>query len=60
MRAIAPVLPFGHAQPTFLLDEVEEHDLAHELLGEVDGADVLLLELIADGFVFGREFFQRL
>ena len=59
MRASAPVLSFGHAEPALLLQEVEEHNLAHELLGEVHGADVLLLELVADGLVFGREFLQR-
>ncbi len=60
MGASAPILTFGHTEPTLLLQEVKEHDLAHELLGEVHGADVLLLEFVSDGFVFGREFFQRL
>ena len=35
MRAAAPVLPLGDAEPAFLLQEVEEHDLAHEFLGKV-------------------------
>ena len=59
MRASAPVLPLGHAEPAFLLEEVEEHDLAHELLGEVHGVDALGLELIADGLVLGGQFFER-
>ena len=59
MRASAPVLSFRHAEPAFLLQEVEEHDLAHELLGEVHGADVLGLEFVADGRVFGGELLER-
>ncbi len=40
-RAAAPVLSLGDAEPAFLLEEVEEHDLAHEFLGEVHGVDAL-------------------
>ena len=59
MRAVAPVLSLRDAEPAFLLEEVEEHDLAHELLGEVHGVDVLGLELVADGLVFGDQFLER-
>ena len=47
------------AEPAFLLEEVEEDDLAHEFLGEVHGADALGLEFLADGLVLGDQFFQR-
>ena len=60
VRAGAPVLSLRHAEPAFLLEEVEEDDLAHELLGKVHGVDVLGLELVADGLVLLDEFFQRL
>src|SRR3989442_14529924 len=60
VRPSAPILSFGHAEPALLLEEVEENNLAHQLLGELHGADFLLFELVADSFVFGREFFQCL
>ena len=47
VRAGAPVLSLGNAEPAFFLEEVEEHDLAHELLGEVHGVHVLRLEFFA-------------
>jgi hypothetical protein len=55
MRASAPILPFGHTEPALLLQEVEEHNLAHKLFGEVHGADVLFFELVSDAFVLGHE-----
>lgn len=42
------------------MQEAKENDLAHELLGEVHGADVLFLQLVADGFVLGRDFSEFL
>ena len=55
----APVLALGDAEPTLFLEEVEEHDLAHEFLGKVHGADVLGLELVADCILLFDELFQR-
>ena len=55
MRAIAPIAALGHAEPAFLLQEVEEDDLPHEFLGKVGGADIFGGEFRADGFVLLRE-----
>lgn len=57
--ASAPILAFLDAEPALLLEKVEEHNLAHELLREVHGLDLLLLELVAYGFVFRCQLFQR-
>ena len=49
-RPGAPILSFGDPEPAFLLEKVEEHNLAHELLGEVHSVDVLSLELVTRWF----------
>ena len=59
MGAGAPVVAFGHAEPALLLQKVEEHDLAHELLGEVHRAGVPGLEFLADDRVLGGELPER-
>jgi hypothetical protein len=55
VRAVAPVTAFGHAQPTFLLQKVQEDNLSHEFLGEVGGADFLGGEFSTDGLVLFGE-----
>src|SRR6266566_1500393 len=59
MRTTAPVLTLGNAEPAFLLDEVEEHDLAHELFREIGGPNFLPRKFISNRAVFRREFFER-
>ena len=58
VRTGAPVLSLGDAEPAFLLEKVEKHDLAQELLGEVDSVDVLL-ELVAQWFCPWRRVFPE-
>ena len=59
MRTGAPVVRFRDAKPALLLEKVQEHNLAHQLLGEVHAVDALGRELVAEVFVFCNEFFQR-
>ena len=47
VRTRSPILSLLNAEPAFLLDEVKEHDLPHELFGEVGGPNVLLVELVS-------------
>ena len=60
MRSGSPILSFLNAEPAFLLDEVEEHDLPHELLGKVGGPNVFLVELFRDRRIFPGELFESL
>ena len=56
VRAVAPITALGHAQPAFLLQEVEKDNLPHELFGKVSGAESLFRKFPGDGRVVLGEF----
>src|SRR5262249_7555787 len=56
VSASAPILTLGHAKPALLLEEVEKHYLAHELLGEIHSANAFCLEFLPNDGVFSSKF----
>ena len=60
VRPRAPLLALLNAEPALLLDEVQEDDLSHELLGEIRGLTASWRTLVAIVAVFPLELVQLL
>src|SRR5205823_2972170 len=58
VRSSSPILALLDPKPSFLLDEIQENNLPHELLGKVSSSNVPFVELFRDCRIFPGKLVQ--